>query len=163
MLVIGLGNRLRGDDGAGPAVARLLRAEPGIEVHEHGGEADGLLALWEGAAGAVIVDAVRTGTSAPGTIMRFDAVSAPLPAALARPVGHSIGLAEALELGRVLERLPPAAVVFGIEGQRFGLGEGLSAAVARAIGPLARIVLAQARALASARQRSGGVGTEDHR
>jgi len=46
---------------------------------------------------------------------------------------------------RILERLPHRLVVYGIEGERFGVGEALSPRVGAALGPLAETVLAELR------------------
>ena len=42
-------------------------------------------------------------------------------------------MAEAVELARVLDRLPHALTVYAIEGQTFELGVGLTPAVDRAV------------------------------
>lgn len=133
-LVIGIGNRLRGDDGAGPLVADRLRAA-GLAAVEHSGEGAGLIEAWQGAALVVIVDAMRSGAE-PGTIRRFDAAAATLPTGLFHYSSHQFGLAEAIETARLLDRLPPRLIVYGIEGVRFGFGDPLSGAVARAVAEL---------------------------
>jgi hydrogenase maturation protease len=151
VLVIGIGNALRHDDCVGLEVARRVReraATSGIVVREHEGEAIGLLEIWDGADAVVLVDAVHSG-AAPGTIHRIDASSAPVPAQLAGAHStHAIGIGEAIELARVLERLPRQVIVYGIEGQRFEAGSGLSEAVAAAVAQLADSTLGEARALA---------------
>ena len=45
---------------------------------------------------------------------------------------HGLGLAEAIELGRALGRLPARLVVYAIEGQGYATGAPLSPPVARA-------------------------------
>jgi hydrogenase maturation protease len=130
LLIIGLGNPWRGDDGAGPAVARALGEDPGVVVQE--GEPIGLIDAWAGAAEVIVVDAVSSG-AAPGTIHRLDPVAERLPAELARGSTHAFGLADTLELARALGRLPPRLVVYGIEGERFDAGEALSAPVRAAV------------------------------
>jgi hydrogenase maturation protease len=130
--VIGVGNALRGDDGAGLEVARRLHDEPGLTVREHEGEGLDLLTLWEGAGSVVLVDAMSSG-AAPGAVTRFDATRAAPPAVLRRRAGHAVGVAEAIELARSLGRLPDEVVIVGIEGGSFALGAGLSAEVAAAL------------------------------
>jgi hydrogenase maturation protease len=133
-LVIGIGNAWRRDDAAGLEVARRLRAlaPAGVSIDEREGEPAGLLDAWDGAESAMIVDAVSS-EAPPGTVHRFDAVSAPLPARTFAHSTHALGLAEAIELGRALGRLPERLVVYGIEGERFDAGAGLSPAVERAV------------------------------
>ncbi len=79
MVVIGVGNEFRRDDGAGPAVVAGLRdlAPPGVRLVVTDGEPTRLIEAWAGAALAVVVDAVRvqspnTGPSRPGTVHRFE-------------------------------------------------------------------------------------------
>jgi hydrogenase maturation protease len=131
-LVIGIGNDLRQDDGVGLVVARRLKAcaIDGVEILEHDGEATSLLEAWECFQRIAVVDAMWSGAAA-GTILRMDAHGP----GIARGVwhsSHSPGLAEAISLARTLGRLPPALVVYGIEGQAFGYGRGLSPAVENA-------------------------------
>jgi len=143
-LVLGAGNRWRRDDGAGREVARRLRQRlpESVRVVEVNGEATELLAAWEGAEAAVVVDAVSSG-SPPGTVHRFDAAAEPLPASLTTPSSHGFGVPQAVELGRRLGRLPPRILVYGIEGEDFGHGEGLSRAVERAVGEVVEAVVGE--------------------
>jgi hydrogenase maturation protease len=131
-LVIGLGNSWRGDDGAGPAVARSLRDEVAARVHVYEGEPVGLIDDWTSADAVIVVDAVSSGAP-PGTIHRLDALSEPIPAALSQGSTHAFGLAETIELARALDRLPDRLTVYGIEGERFGAGDQLSAPVRGAV------------------------------
>ena len=93
----------------------------------------------------MLADAVASG-AAPGAVHRFDAAAAALPASFAGASTHALGLAEAIELGRVLRRLPPRLVVLGIEGAGFATGAEPGAAV-----PLPR-------SRAACRPRAGRIG-----
>ncbi len=155
VVVIGVGNALRRDDGAGVEVARRLgaradaagAADAAIAVLEYEGEPLGLLELWEGARGAVLVDAIRSGAE-PGTIHRVDASREPIPALLRGSSStHAVGVGEAVELARALGRLPERVVVYGVEGACFDAGSGLSEEVAGAVDSLAERVLREARSL----------------
>ena len=129
--VVGVGNALRGDDAVGLIVARRLRERTAIDVLELSGEPAELLeALGDGVEQVVLVDAVSSGAP-PGTIHRLDASQAAL-AVDGCTTTHGLGLAETIELGRALERLPSRLLVIGIEGRSFELGAPLSPAVARA-------------------------------
>jgi hydrogenase maturation protease len=124
--VIGLGNEWRGDDGVGIEVARRLGGRL------FAGEPIGLVDAFEGEDEVVLVDAVSSGAP-PGTLFVFEAGARPLPAPLfGASSTHALGLAEAVELARSLGRLPRRVVVYGIEGESFEFGKGLSAAVAAA-------------------------------
>jgi hydrogenase maturation protease len=124
--VIGVGNAMRGDDAAGLLAARRLG---GIELE---GDPIALLDLFDGVDDAVVIDAVRSG-AAPGTVHRIDVGDAPVAAMPRGASTHLIGLSEALELARVLGRLPRRATVYGIEGGRFAAGDIVSPAVTAAI------------------------------
>jgi len=50
---------------------------------------------------------------------------------------HAFGVADAIELARALDRLPPHLDVYAVEGVEFGLGTPLTPAVQRAIDGLA--------------------------
>lgn len=140
LALIGVGSRLRRDDAAGLEVARRLRLAhpPGVTFfEEEEGEPASLIESWSEVDEALVVEGVSSGSD-PGTIRRFDAISEPLPAELFRPSSHAVGLAEAVELGRELNRLPGRLVVYGIEGESFEAGEGLTPAVQAAV---ARLVM----------------------
>jgi hydrogenase maturation protease len=132
--VVGVGNPWRSDDAAGLHAARALRkALPvGVEVLEEDGEPTALLDAFEDVDALWLVDAVSSG-AAPGTVHRLDAGTQELPAELFRTSTHHLGLAEAVELGRVLRRLPAQVIVFGIEGAGFDPGDSLTAAVEQAV------------------------------
>ena len=146
-LVLALGHPDRGDDGAGPGVARRLRERlrerPGgtgspaagrVEIRELPGEATEILAAWEGFERVVVIDAVRSGAgaeAAPGTVHRLE--PADLPADWeTSPSSHGLGLGQALALARTLGRLPPALTIYGIEAGTFEPGAGLTPSVERA-------------------------------
>ena len=151
VLVIGIGNQLRGDDSASGEVVRRLHergAQTGIEVIEELCEPNDLLEVLHGRDAVVLVDTMRSGDP-PGTIRRFDASSEPLPARLRGSVStHAFGLHEAIELARALHRLPRRVIVFAVEGRHFEAGGTLSGEVQAAVPPLACAVLRAATELA---------------
>lgn len=137
-IVIGIGNRDRGDDAAGPAVAQLLRAglPEDVGIVEHDGEPAGLIARLDGVTAAFLVDASRSDAPA-GTVRRFDVAAMPLPAATFGLSSHGLGLAAAVELARVLGQLPQSCIVYAIEGFSFAIGAPLSPSVATAVAAVA--------------------------
>ena len=126
-LIIGLGNEYRRDDAVGLVVARRLRqaAPKSVGVLEETGEGASLLESWQDADTVILIDAVQSG-AAPGTLHRLDAHAQPIAKKFFRFSTHAFGLAEAVELGRALGRLPPRLIVYGIEGKSFEAGVGLS-------------------------------------
>ena len=147
MLVIGIGNELRGDDGIGILVARQIgeRHLPGVQVLEHSGEGASLLEAWTGAQRVFVVDAISSG-SAPGTIHRFDAVRELLPAQAFQSSTHAFGLREAVEVGRALDLLPTRLVIYGVEAKSFAVGEEISAELVDAAADLSERILEEVRA-----------------
>jgi hydrogenase maturation protease len=144
MRIICCGNPERGDDGAGPLVARRLR-DLGVEAETRTGEASELLEAWRGADHVVVVDAVETGAPA-GTVWMWDHGQASFPArpSKVRPSTstHGLGLAEAITLARVLDRLPERLRVYGIEGRRFEPGTEVSPEVKLAVEEVVRQIAA---------------------
>ncbi len=137
--IIGLGNRYRRDDGAGLAVLQELAGRdlpgqdlPSVELRAESGEGAALMEAWQGAQRVILVDAVQAG-GVPGTIYRLDPWEQPIPTEFFHYSTHAFSLAEAVELARVLGQLPPALVIYGIQGADFGAGEGLSPPVAAAV------------------------------
>ena len=81
---------------------------------------------------AILIDAAISG-AAPGTIRRLDALAQPLPREIFGVSTHGFGLAEAIELARVLKRLPAYCVIYAIEARDFETGAPLSPEVAGAV------------------------------
>ncbi|MCW5981021.1 MAG: hydrogenase maturation protease [Bryobacteraceae bacterium] len=141
-LVIGCGNPDRGDDAAGILAARRL-SEFGLPAIEHSGDGLALIAVWEGAADVIVVDAVITGAP-PGTVGVWDARTAPPNLDAFRGSTHHFGVAEAIGLAGALGRLPPRLIIVGIEAAAFDLGAPVSAAVRCGIDEAVRRIVALA-------------------
>jgi hydrogenase 3 maturation protease len=135
--VVGVGNTLKGDDGAGPALAALLAARgagfPFVDASEvpenYGGwvEKQGLEAV-------VFVDAVDFG-GAPGEwrVVPFEDLM------------HSASSTHRLSLHFLIryltERWKGEALLVGVQPKSLKLGEGLSPEVARGTEALATVLL----------------------
>jgi hydrogenase maturation protease len=136
VVVIGVGNPMRGDDGVGrAAVDELARSneDDSVEFVAADGEATRLLELWRDRRLAVLIDAVVSGAPA-GTVHRFEVgEGAELPPWSAGSSSHATGPAEAVALAETVGRLPGRLVIFGIEAAGMDLGTGLSPAVADAL------------------------------
>jgi hydrogenase maturation protease len=133
VVVIGVGNPWRRDDGVGWAVAEAVGRRLGraVEIVESDGEPSRLLDAWSGLDLAVVVDAVCSG-DAPGTIHMC--TEDPEPLRTSPPAGsHALGLTDAIALGRALHRLPARLIVVGIEADDTTPGHGLTSAVAGAV------------------------------
>ena len=139
-VVIGVGNSYRGDDAIGLLIIQRLRLGPleGVQLEECEGEGTRLLELWKDAGLVIVIDAVCSGRP-PGTLHHFDATTQPLPANLFQATStHTVGVAAAIELGRVLNCLPSRLLVYGIEGKQFELGTRPLPEVEEAVAPVLR-------------------------
>jgi hydrogenase maturation protease len=160
VLVIGYGNTLRRDDGAGVRAAELMAADPrfaGVEVLT-AYQLTPELSLDIGTASLVVfVDADVRGL--PGAIdVRELSPGGGAPPDVSRPPGperadqgassHHVGADEVLALARELTSASPRAVAVGIGVADLELGEGLSAPVESA---LPRVLDVVARCIADHR------------
>jgi hydrogenase maturation protease len=145
LAIIGLGNPLREDDGVGPRVVKELALQglpEGVTVIDGGTGGLDLLRLLEGWSRVVVVDAADIGDD-PGCYAVFTPDEAHLAEAQDLYSFHHAGLPEALALARALERPLPPVVIFGVQPERVGWGEGLSAAVEAALPELVEAILKQ--------------------
>ncbi|MGQ4483630.1 hydrogenase maturation protease [Streptomyces sp. SAS_276] len=140
--VIGVGNEFRRDDGVGWAVVERLRKHAEAGPPSAGavfatcdGDPGRLIALWENAAVAVVVDAAHAHPGNPGRVHRLELDAGQIDRRGATS-SHGLGLGEAVELARALELLPERLVVYAVEGADVSFGTGLSPAVAAAVDPL---------------------------
>lgn len=145
IVVIGVGNPYRADDGVGPAVVDRLENLDGAVLARSLGEAAELIDLWTGADLAIVVDAVLADPAHPGRVHRL-VVHRP-PAERGRAASsHGMDLGEAVELARVLDRLPGELILYAVEVDQVGYGEGLTPAVADASERLAEDIAAEVTA-----------------
>lgn len=144
VLVLGLGNPLRGDDAVGPRVVEELSRRDlpeGVTVLDGGTGGLDLLRILERWERAVIVDAADVGRE-PGRFVRF----APDRARLTPTTGyrfslHHAGLGEALRLADALDLPLPEMVIFGMQPAEIGWSDGLSPTVETALPALIDAVL----------------------
>ena len=138
MLIIGYGNRDRGDDAAGILVAERLRAL-GIPALICSGDSSELIDGWSNASNVLVIDCVVTGAAA-GTVHAWDARHLP-PLVQSSPSTHGFGLAEAIELSRSLGSLPARLRIYGIEGAKFAVGASLSDQVQESVEEVAARII----------------------
>jgi hydrogenase maturation protease len=141
MLVVGVGNALRGDDDAGLAVARAMKSEQPADVTilELDGDITSLIDHLPGYDVVMIVDATHSGSS-PGTIHRFDTSTVPLPDSKSTRSTHGMTLGSVLELARLQQCLPKRVLVYGIEGKQYAHGAVMSPEVEKAVRIVAQMI-----------------------
>lgn len=133
-IFIGVGNTFRSDDGAGIYIVRALAKQFGRHSHyvfaESHGEGTSLMELWQGNEHVVLFDAVMLRDD-PGKLYHLEANRKNIPTDFFKYSSHAFSVAEAVELSRVLDKLPAKFEIYGIEGEHFAHGESLSAPVKR--------------------------------
>jgi hydrogenase maturation protease len=142
VLVAGVGNVLRGDDGFGPAVTAVLDGLPdGVDVVETGIGGIALLQeLMAGCTALVLVDAVDRGEP-PGTVFL---ITPEVGEAVHVPDVHLANPDRVLTLARALGALPDRVLIVGCQPSGVDeLCEHLSPAVAHAV-PVAATKVRQA-------------------
>jgi hydrogenase maturation protease len=147
VLIVGFGNTLAGDDGAGLGVAEglLRRALPeGVRVETAGSDSLRLPDLWAGESEVWLVDALIRG-ELPGSVHRL-AHDEILRVPQRHATVHQLSLPESLrwialaypEMGCVRYRL------WGIEPAALGLAQSLSEPVCRAVEGVIEEILREA-------------------
>ena len=147
VLVIGCGNRDRGDDAAGILVVRRLR-ERGVEAREHSSDGLALIDAWSAAEYVILIDTVVTGAP-PGTISGWLGADTALLRS-ATTSSHSFDVAAAIGLARALDRMPGSLKIYGIEGAAFEPGTEPQPVVLAAADRVASLVLAEVQRLEAA-------------
>lgn len=155
VVVIGVGNPMRGDDGVGLHVARALRgeADEDIQVLEASGAGTELIETLRGAEAVIVIDAVQSGKK-PGALHRILAHDTPLSVREFSCSTHGFGVAQAIEIARALNQLPRRCVVYGVEGACFEMRSTMSHDVEQAVGACVSLVRQDLQWLR--RERAGG-------
>jgi len=135
VLVMGIGNELRGDDAAGLLAARGLLSEkvPSfVTILEMSGDGASFMARWKNINRLILVDAITAGLP-PGSVIRMDARKEIVPASLFATSSHSFGLAQAVAIGLALDELPASVTLYGIQAGNFKMGTEMTPGVQKAI------------------------------
>lgn len=144
-LVIGIGNSLFGDDGAGIHVIERLRAldlPDGIELVDGGTLSFTLLEIVENADRLIVVDAAQL-DAAPGTVRVFrDAEMDEYLNSSARPSVHEVNLLDVLVAARLRGRMPARYSLVGIQPQSLDWSSEPTPAVAAGVDRAAETIFA---------------------
>jgi hydrogenase maturation protease len=142
--VLGLGNLLYSDDGAGVAALDRLRGHPalpqGVGFVDGGLFGTQVVSLIENASRLLILDAVDVGAPA-GTVVRMTGEELE---GLPRGLGaHEFGAPDILSLLKLRDRVPDEVVLLGIQPASIELGARLSPEVESGLGRLVAAGLRQ--------------------
>jgi hydrogenase maturation protease len=138
VIVVGLGNPDRGDDGVGQIVARKLAAilPAGVIVAQFGNDLTNLIAAWEGFDAVICVDAAAPLTAS-GRIHRYDLATTDLLQDMVQVSSHGLGLTDTIALARVLDAAPQDIIVYAVEGGSFATGATMTPEVSAAVAEIA--------------------------
>ncbi|MBS1513680.1 MAG: hydrogenase maturation protease [Bacteroidetes bacterium] len=141
ILVLGIGNKYRCDDGAGIAAAEMLEQMhiENFDVKTLDGEGAKIIESWNGYDDVVIIDAVKKNGSA-GNIYEINANEDELKSDFFNYSSHAFGLAEAINISKVMNRLPKKLTVYGIEGKSFNFDTKLTPKIEKAAAKTAQII-----------------------
>jgi hydrogenase maturation protease len=124
VLVLGLGNVVCSDDGAGiAAIHKLIREydmAEGVRALDGGTLGLSLLPLVDSADQVILVDAIN-GDGPPGTLLRIEGDEV-APAVYERLSPHQIGVADLLAGASLLDRYPERVVILGVVPESIELG-----------------------------------------
>ena len=148
-LILGLGNNLRGDDGAGPAVIAALSSmnlPPQVDLLDGGTPGLETVLLLEGYERVIIIDAADMDLQ-PGQWRRFSPDTAELKSSENKLRGtlHAAGLAEALVLAGALDLLPPTLIIYGIQPEKIDWSDNLSQPLQAALPDLVNAIVEEIR------------------
>ena len=165
LLVLGLGNPLCGDDGAGVAAVARLReryeSPPGVLALDGGTLGLSLLPHLRRARVVILVDAIAADAPA-GTLVRLDGEDV-APAAAHRLSPHQVGVADLLDGARLLGGLPETLVLLGIVPAHLELSIERSPAVEARIDDLVRATVDEAARFGHTFQPRAGDADDDLR
>lgn len=140
-VILGIGNVLLTDDGAGVHAARLLAGplagQTDVEVVDAGTLSFTLAPLLAGARRLIVLDAARLGAPA-GTVRCFFGADIDALLGRARPSVHELGLRDLLGIARVTGTLPAERALIAIEPDCLDWGTEPSPPVAAALESAAR-------------------------
>jgi len=147
VLVLGIGNILLSDEGAGVKAVEELQnrydCSDAVEIVDGGTVGFELLPYFENRSHILIIDAVKTGNK-PGTIVRIDDP----PAFFQKKVSpHQIGLADVMGIAVITDNMPQNIALFGIEPKELSTGLELSQEVAGNLSQLVDMVADELKAI----------------
>jgi len=159
LLVLGLGNPLCGDDGAGVAAVERLRERwevpNGARVLDGGTLGLSLLPYLQSARTVILVDAILA-DAPPGSLVRLSGEDV-APAAVHRLSPHQVGVADLLDGARWLDQYPRRLLLLGLVPASMELAVGLSPRVRPALAGLVARIVEEARAMGFAfREKASG-------
>lgn len=140
MIVAGIGNPYRGDDGAGWAVIQELEktADPKF-LRKCRADAGELMEIFKSCPAVTIVDACLADAPS-GSWRRIDAIEEAIPPERSQTSTHGFSLIQIIDLAKTIRQLPDQLIIYAIAGKEFRMQNRLSAAVSQAVMEVAQTI-----------------------
>ena len=141
VLVLGLGNRLLGDDAVGPVVVEQMAGlHPQARWLDGGTIGLALLPTIESCRALVVVDAARLGLP-PGDVRVIEGAAMDAQLGGLRHSAHEVALGDLMAAAALAGCLPARRALVAVQPQSLALGDGLSPAVLEALPRLREAVI----------------------
>lgn len=142
-VVVGIGNELMSDEGAGLMVLAKLQETrylyPDVDFVDAGSISPRIIHILNGRSKAIFVDCAIMGEK-PGTVRRFTPAEVVSVKNKAFESIHSGDLLQTLEVARQIGSYPDSVVIFGIQPENVSPGNTLSPAIAASIDACAKAI-----------------------
>lgn len=139
VLVLGIGNTLLMDEGAGVATLEYMQQHfpkhPNVRYLDGGTLSFTLATELQDSDALIVLDATEL-HARPGTVRCFEDQEMDSHLGQAKRSAHEVGLMDLMDMARLMERLPAHRALIGIQHETIDWGEEPTVDVARAI-PLA--------------------------
>lgn len=141
-LIVGIGNDFRCDDSIGLDIARRLMdmLHDTVIVKMNYGDGAMLMEQWQNYNKVILIDA-SSFSGKPGTINCIDLSKESLPADIQNHSSHLFSIYEAIEMAKVLNKLPPELIIYTIEGKIFNQGVNISEEVFSSSDKVIKLIL----------------------
>ncbi len=143
IVVVGIGNLIKTDDGVGVHAVRYLEGKvpEGVELVEGSIYCADLFNIIEGKRKAIFIDAIDAGEE-PGAIFRFTPDE--VKQKTTRPLSiHDFGLYELILTSRMMGQCPEEITIFAVQVEETGFGDRLTERVAAALPRVCELVLSE--------------------
>lgn len=136
VLVLGIGNTLLTDEGAGVATLLFLQEnypnQPHVRYLDGGTLSFTLATELQNSDALIVLDAAELHAK-PGTVRCFEDLEMDQYLGQAKRSAHEVGLLDLMDMARLMDRLPEQRALIGIQHETIDWGEAPTAAVANAI------------------------------
>lgn len=142
IIVVGIGNPYRGDDGAGWAVIDRLKEVMGsaIEFVKQRGDIAELIDIFAHYHTVYLVDAYQS-HALMDLWKRIDIHQEPIPDEHPQTSTHGFSIAQAISLAKNLDQLPNKLILYAIKGDNYTISDHLSPVVAKSIDEVTEAIL----------------------